>query len=117
LAKCVSEKFRWKSVSRRTSFQDAADRDISSRFVAFSARTTSKQRGTLARKDEYTGYRVDSFVMAKISKISLDSISCGGIEGARTIRLAITRLGTHLGTVALSKRITKTISLKTITLR
>jgi hypothetical protein len=55
--------------------------------------------------------------MAKISKISLDSISCGGIEGARTIRLAMTRLGTHLGTVALSKRITKTISLKTITLR
>jgi len=29
--------------------------------------------------------------------------------------LAMTRLGTHLGTVALSKRITKTISLKTIT--
>jgi hypothetical protein len=114
LTKCVSEKFPWKSVSRRTSFQDAADRDISSRFVAFSARTTSKQRGTLAWKDEYTGYRVDSFVMAKISKISLDSISCGGLEeGARTIRLAITRLGT----VALSKRITKTISLKTITFR
>jgi hypothetical protein len=107
----VSEKFRWKSVSRRTSFQDTADRDISSRFVAFSARTTSKQRGTLAWKDEYAGYRVDSFVMAKISKISLDSISCGGIEGARTIRLAITRLGTD----TLSKRITKTISLKTIT--
>ena len=49
--------------------------------------------------------------MAKISKISLDSISCSGIEGARTIRLAITRLGTD----KLSKRITKTISLKTIT--
>jgi len=62
------------------------------------------------------GYRVDSFVMAKISSISLDSISCGGISsGARTTRLAITRLDTHLGTVALSKRITKTISLKTIT--
>jgi hypothetical protein len=37
----VSEKFRWESVSRRTSLSDAADRDISSRFVAFSARTTS----------------------------------------------------------------------------
>ena len=50
--------------------------------------------------------------MAKISKISLDSISCsGGSSRARTIRLAITRLGTD----TLSKRITKTISLKTIT--
>jgi hypothetical protein len=75
-----------------------------------------KTRGTLARRDEYAGYRVDSFVMAKISSISLDSISCGGFSsGARTTRLAITRLDTHLGTVALSKRITKTISLKTIT--
>ena len=56
--------------------------------------------------------------MAKISSISLDSISCGGIRsGARTIRLAITRLDTHLGTVVPSKRITKTISLKTITFR
>jgi hypothetical protein len=54
--------------------------------------------------------------MAKISSISLDSISCGGISsGARTIRLAITRLDTLLGTVSPSKRITKTISLKTIT--
>lgn len=51
--------------------------------------------------------------MAKISKISQDSISCGGIEGARTIRLAITRLNTR----TCLKRITKTISLKTITLR
>ncbi len=63
--------------------------------------------------DEYAGYRVDSFVMAKISKISQDSISCGGIEGARTNRLAITRLST----VTCLKRITKTISLKTITFR
>ena len=54
--------------------------------------------------------------MAKISSISLDSISCGGISsGARTIRLAITRLDTQLSMAALSKRITKTISLKTIT--
>ena len=51
--------------------------------------------------------------MAKISKISLDSISCSGIEGARTNRLAITRLST----VTCLKRITKTISLKTITFR
>jgi hypothetical protein len=59
--------------------------------------------------------------MAKISKISQDLISCGGIEHARTIRLAITRLGTQLGKAALleriKRRITKTISLKTITLR
>jgi hypothetical protein len=60
--------------------------------------------------------------MAKISSISLDSISCGGFSsGARTTRLAITLLntlaGTVPGTVALSKRITKTISLKTITFR
>ena len=58
--------------------------------------------------------------MAKISSISLDSISCGGISsGARTIRLAMTRLDTQLSTAAPSivpsKRITKTISLKTIT--
>jgi len=97
---------------------DAADRDISSRFVAFSARTTSKRRETLACRGEYAGYRVDSFVMAKISSISLDSISCGGFSsGARTTRLAITLLNTLAGTVALSKRITKTISLKTITFR
>jgi hypothetical protein len=51
--------------------------------------------------------------MAKISKISQDLISCGGIENARTIRLAITRLST----VTCLKSITKTISLKTITLR
>jgi hypothetical protein len=56
--------------------------------------------------------------MAKISSISPDSISCGGFSsGARTTRLAITLLNTLAGTVALSKRITKTISFKTITFR
>jgi hypothetical protein len=53
-------------------------------------------------------YRVDCFLMAKISQISLDSISRG--ETARAIGLAIsTRIGA-------AKRITK-ISHKTITIR
>jgi hypothetical protein len=59
-------------------------------------------------KAETAGYRVDSIVMAKISQISLDSISRG--ETARAIGLAIsTRIGA-------AKRITK-ISHKTITIR
>ncbi|WP_125477792.1 hypothetical protein [Caballeronia terrestris] len=57
------------------------------------------------------GYRVDCFLMAKISQISLDSISRG--ETARAIRLATV---TRIGTSSTSKRITK-ISHKTITIR
>jgi hypothetical protein len=56
-------------------------------------------------------YRVDCFLMAKISQISLDSISRG--ETARAIRLAVI---TRVGTSSTSKRITK-ISHKTITIR
>jgi hypothetical protein len=112
-ARRFGEKFWWKSVSQSTYFQDSVNCEFSPRFVAFDARTTRKQRVLLALGDEYAGYRVDSLAMAKISKISQDPGLCGGIEGARTIRLAITRLST----ITCLKRITKIISLKTITFR